>query len=341
MKSFAEYAGRIIGRLVVLMLSLSALTVLTSCTEKSEPMQNITLRLALAMQPSSGLSMVALEKGFFKKHGLDIRLDKFPSGKRALNESFLAGKSDVAISADVPLVKAILSNHEFNILASTFHAGNVNRIIARRDADISSPADLSGKRVATQKASAVHFFLYLFLIEHGIGENTIESLFYKAEDLPLKLARGEIDAFSMREPYISDAKNLLGDNHVIFATPGLYRQYDIVVINPGFAKNNPAATKRFLNALIEAETFVKKQPAESIAIIAKWLGVEKENIEQNWAGTSMNVSLEQSMLLLMEDIARWAIRLELVEKQKIPDFLDIIMSEPLESISPDAVTIIR
>ncbi len=324
-------------RMLLLMLPL----ILTACAEKTEPLQKIPLTLALAMQPSSGLAMVALEQGLFEKHGLTITLEKFPSGKRAMNESFLKGKSDMAVSADVPLVKALLQQHKFKIFASIFHASNVNRIIARRDACIITASDLLGKRVATQKASAVHFFLHLFLTEHAISEDNIQASFYKAEELPLKLAQGEIDAFSMREPYISDAKALLGENHIVFAAPGLYRQHDIVVVNPAFEQNNPEAITRFLNALIEAESFVKERPAESIAIIAKWLGVSKEHIEMRWAEINMHVSLEQSMLLLMEDIARWVIKQEAAKNRIVPNFLDMIMTEPLERLAPDTVTIIR
>lgn len=44
------------------------------------------------------------------------------------------------------------------------------------------------------------------------------------------LANGEIDAFSHREPFISEAKKRLGDNAIVFEIPGAYtKTFNLVV----------------------------------------------------------------------------------------------------------------
>ena len=78
----------------------------------------------------------------------------------------------------------------------------------------------SWTKIATQRLSAVHYFLHLFLLKHDIEDAELE--FLKAEELPQALADGKIDAFSMREPFISEAHGLVGNNGIVFRESGTY-----------------------------------------------------------------------------------------------------------------------
>ncbi|MEW8351524.1 MAG: NrtA/SsuA/CpmA family ABC transporter substrate-binding protein [Candidatus Thiodiazotropha taylori] len=342
MKEFKHIWAYRAANNVILIAVLSVL--LIACDgkpEQHEEKEIESVRLALAMQPGSALVMVAENQGFFKQNGLRLDLSEHPSGKRALHDSFFAGKSDIVISADVPVALASFSENPFVILGSIFSANNINRLIARTDAGISTPADLRGKKLATQKASAVHFFLHLFLVEHGIYERDLSLSFFKAEQLPDKLASGTVDAFSMREPYISLTKDKLPGGYIIFEEPGLYQQRDVVVSSREFVANHPSVVKRFFKSLLQAEEYVQNNPRTAINIISERLGAPPSSLEANWPEISMEVSLDQSMLLVLEDISRWAIHGGLVEERTLPDFLTRIHGQVLNEIAPDAVTIIQ
>ncbi|MES9829428.1 MAG: ABC transporter substrate-binding protein [Candidatus Thiodiazotropha sp.] len=332
-------------RAVNSMILFTAFTLLlAACDGKPEQAgerEKQSLRLALAMQPGSALVMVAESQGFFKQNGLMLDVSEYPSGKRALHDSFFADRSDIVISSDVPVALASFTENPFIVLGSIFSANNINRLIARTDAGIGRPADLKGKKLATQKASAVHFFLHLFLVEHGIYEKDVELYYFKAEQLPDKIASGAIDAFSMREPYISLAREKLPEKYIVFEEPGLYQQRDMVVSSRDFVKNNPLVLRRFFESLLQAEAYVQNNPKAAIKIISKRLGVAPSSLEKNWPETSMEVSLDQSMLLVLEDISRWAIHGGLVEDRSLPDFLERMHGQVLKEISPDAVTIIQ
>lgn len=322
-------------------LSLAVITIfLLGCdsqkTEKLEPMQ---LRLALAMQPSNGLTMVALENAYFKKHGLDVTVSQHPSGKRAMHDALLADKADIASSADVPIVKHAFIDDDIVVLATAFNADNVNRIIARADSGIKTPTDLKGKRIATQHASAVHFFMHLFLLENGMDESQMTVSYMKAEKLPTALANNEIDAFSMREPYISQARDLLGDNSVVFASPGAYRQGESIITKKAFLEHNPEVVDRYLHALVDAEHFMLNNPKAAQQIIADTLKVPVSQLRENWDEYQFRLSMEQTSVILMEDIARWMLYQGIVDHQTIPNFIDGVAVEPLKKHKPEAVNI--
>jgi len=323
------------GWLGIFML-LACAPLLTGCSEKEE-MTIDRVRLGLALQPSSALALIASEKGYFRQSGLDVELSDFPSGKRALVEGLLPGNVDIALSAEVPVAAAALRGEKFKLVASTFTASNVNRVIARRDAGIEKPADLAGKRVATQKHSAVHYFLHLFLMENRLSGSDVRLSFTRAEELPSALEWGTIDAFSMREPYISQAAERLPNNHMIFAAPGVYKQYDVVVTSVELQKQKPVVIDKFLQGLKMAERFIKEHEHEAQIIVAYKLGTSVETVAADWEEYSFQIGMDQPLLLLLEDISRWM----KAEGQPIPNFLEMMAFDGLEKVEPQAITVFR
>ncbi|ATX82877.1 ABC-type nitrate/sulfonate/bicarbonate transport system, substrate-binding protein [Mariprofundus ferrinatatus] len=316
---------------------LMALALLTACSAEKEPMIIDKVRIGLALQPSSALVLVAAEKGYFSQSGLDAEVLEYPSGKRALIEGLLPGNVDIAVSTEVPIAEAALQGTKMKLVASTFTASNVNRVIARKDAGIEKPEDIAGKRVATQKHSAVHYFLHLFLLEHGLAESDIRLSFTKAEELPASLEWGTIDAFSMREPYISEAAVRLPNNHVIFAAPGAYKQFDIVVVSPELQKQRSRVIEKFLRALQMAEEYIEQHPKEAQIIVAYKFGVVPETVAAGWGDYQFQLGMGQPLLLLLEDIARWMRS----DEQAIPNFLEMMAFEGLEKTKPQGITVFR
>ena len=51
--------------------------------------------------------------------------------------------------------------------------------------------------------------------------------------------------------------------------------------------------------------------------------------------------LDQSLILAMEDEARWMITNNLTSETQTPDFLDYIYEDGLKTIKPNALNIIR
>ena len=300
-----------------------------------------TLRIGLSLQPSNALVMVALDRGFLGDEGLRVSVEKYASGTRALRNGLFAGKVDVTTASDVPVVLSRFERQDFSVVATIFQVDNQNRLIARADMGIRKPADLKGKRIATQRGSAVHFFLHLFLLEHGISEDEIRLSFINAADLPAALARGEIDAFSMREPYIGQARAALGDNAEVFAAPGLYSQSDQIVVTNSLLNARPQAVRKLLRALVRAERYVNENAEGAQQIVARFLGTSPDEISAIWPEFVPRVSLEQSLLLRLEDIGRWAVRRRLANARQMPNFLKLIHFGALQAVKPVSITVVR
>jgi ABC-type nitrate/sulfonate/bicarbonate transport system substrate-binding protein len=300
-----------------------------------------TLRIGLALQPTNALVMIGLKLGYFTKEGLNAQVTKYASGVKALHEGLFAGEADLVTASDVPIAILGFQRNDFKIIATVYSVGNQNRIIARRDRGIVMPADLKGKRVATQKSSAVHFFLSLYLIDHGIAEKDVRLSYLAATDLPQALANGDIDAFAMREPYISQARKLIGDNAVVFDAPGLYDQTDQVVVSNALVEQQPESVTRVLRALLRAEEFARADPAHAKAIVAEYLGISTAEVAADWPRRSPKVDLRQALLSRLEGQARWAIRNGLAPGKTVPNYLDLLYLPALAAVKPEALTVIR
>ena len=309
--------------------------------EKAEPSLLVPqkIRLGLPLQPSNALMLIAVENGYLEDEGLQIEVTGFPSGKRALRDGLFTGAVDAIVASDAPLAVAATERRDFRIIATTFKADNVNRIVARRDAGIVVAGDLRGKRIATQRSSAVHFFLYLFLLENGIVQEDIRPVFMKAGELPRALADGRIDAFSMREPYVSEARALLGRNAVVFESPGLYRQTDQLVASLALVEHAPQVVDALIRALVRAETFAREQQDSAIRLVAARLGVEAAPITALWPKTGVRLTLNRSLLLLLETEIRWLARSGFPFRLKAMDHRSLIDARALSKVYPVAVSL--
>jgi NitT/TauT family transport system substrate-binding protein len=328
------------GALVVLGALGAALIVDFSRRRTPPPPPVREVRVALAVQPSSALLFIALDRGFFDEERLKVHVREYASGKRAMVGLF-EGEADLASTADVPIVFSAFERSDFRIVATICQTDNVPRIVARRDRGIETPADLAGKRIATQRASAVHFFMDIFLLSHQIPQDKITVSFMKAEELPKALAEGRIDAFSMREPYVSEARRLLGDKVVVFEKPGLYYRTENVVGMDAFLQGNADTVTRVIRGLVRAEEFAREQPDAAAAILAARLGVSKERARVLWRELNVHVGLDQVLMVSLDDEARWALRKEHVTADESPNFLDYVWFRGMSAVDPARISIVR
>jgi NitT/TauT family transport system substrate-binding protein len=296
--------------------------------------------VTIGLDRIASLITIAQEQGFFSQEGLDLTIRQYATGKAAF-EGMFAREVDMASVAETPIVFKSFAQQDFSIIAGLSSSNNFVRLVARKDKGILTPADLRGKTIGTPQGTVFQFFSHLILINNGLSENDVTISFRKPEELISGLVRGEIDAFSFREPSISEAKKLLGANAVVFAEPGLYFQtFDLVALK-SFIKAKPETVKRVLRALIGAEEFTNTYSDKAKTIISQYMGIKEPEMAAVWSDVTLQVSLDQSLLLNFEDEARWAIKSGLTDKKEVPNYLKFIYLDGLEAVKPKAVTIVR
>jgi sulfonate transport system substrate-binding protein len=247
----------------------------------------------------------------------------------------------LATAADTPIMFAIMGGKKITILA-VIQSGNKNEaIIARKDRGIMKPDDFTGKKIGLALGSKSHFFTEAFLTAHGINKKQVKIINMNPDEMADALATGKVDAVSTWNPTLAQLIKQLGNNGHVFYGENFYAENFCVAAQHQYVKNNPEAIKKFLRALLKAETFVQQHPEEAKRIAAKFTKADKAILDETWDIFNYKVSLDQVLLVNLEDETRWAIKNRLTSRRDMPNYLDYIYVDGLSAVRPAAVRIIR
>ena len=311
------------------------------CQEQVErytgPVEKISV--GATTQELSTLIWIAEEKGYFEENGLDATVKAYDTGIETKN-ALLAGEVDVADTVDFVISGLGLEGVNIKVLAS-IDTAIIDYIIARKDRGISSLSDLKGKKIGIKPGSSAEYYLGRTLVFNGLSLEDVELIALHPPDMPEAIAQGKVDATITWHPHNYHIKNSLGDNAIVWSAHGGQDVYWVVFCKDEFIQKYPEKIKRLLKALVQAEEFVKNNNLEAKEIIARRVNLDLPYIESVWSDFHFVVDLTQSMIIAMEDQARWKMDNNLTDKTEVPNYLDFIYMDALEEVKPEAIGIIR
>lgn len=331
-------------RASLLPMALIASLSLFSCSPNPSPPERKPAREAEPVSLCQGgivaaLPLIAKSGGFFDEAGLKVSIKTKGDGKLAL-EALFSGECDFATCGEPPLVQQSFSRDDYLVLATLSANTNATKVIARRDLGISKANDLKGRTIGVRRGTLSHFFLDLLLKRHDIAPSEVTLRFMEPDRLPEALARGEIAAFSGTDELILATGKQLGSRVILLTEPGLsLASYNLVVLKKSL-NARPETTRKVLQALIRAESYLKNHPDEAREMIQKEKGVSRGELEGILADQILVVQLHNTLLLSLEDHAAWMLEEKMVHGE-MPNLLKLIDPEPLRAVRPSSVTLAR
>jgi len=299
-----------------------------------------TLRLGTLPDAICALLYIAEQQGMFKRNGLDIVFDENYQGGLYAVEGLLAGKVDVATATEFVLAVQSFRKDRLRAIGTVCSSHNTE-MIARRDHGIAKPEDLRGKRVGVSKGTIGEFLLHAFLSSNDLRPNEIQPVYLKPAEIVTALSEGAIDAAVCYPPFWDTIKKNLGDKAVLWSVQGGQDFYYLLITTDELIRTRSHSFHAFLKGLLEAETFLRKHEREAQDIVTRKLNLDRQALFNNWSKTNFRVRLDQDLLTLMEDEARWAIRNKLVDAEKVPNYLNFLYLDGLKKIKPEAVGVIH
>jgi len=290
---------------------------------------------------SSALLPIARDQGFFKAEGIEIDLHPYTSGKNSI-QAMLDGKCDLATGAQAPVVHHSLRRKDFLIVANLAVSDDFEKIVVRSDRGVHGPADLRGRKIALPEFTTQHYLLDTYLLINGLKLQDVQRVYLHHNEVLKAFQRGEVDGLVHREPEVQKLLAEFGNKAKVLPSTSLCVSAYLLVGKRDFVQKNPAVVKRVLRALLRAEDYAKKEPAKARDIAARTYGADREEIKKIWGLHNYRVSLDQSLFLLLENMARWEIGLQTsTQRSTMPNYLDFIYLDGLKAIRPEAVTIIH
>ncbi|MBS4095522.1 MAG: NrtA/SsuA/CpmA family ABC transporter substrate-binding protein [Sulfuricella sp.] len=302
------------------------------------PLQKITV--AYTYQPQSTLVHVAAAKGYFAEEGLDVQPLMHTYGKAAL-QAVLENKADFATVAETPVMFSILRGDKIFVIANIEASAMNNGIVARKDAGISTPGDLKGKRIGFTPGTTSDFFLDSLLTASGLIRKEIQPVALKPEEMQDAILARKVDAVSTWNYPLTQINRQLGSTGTIFYDREIYTETFNIAALQDFVHKNPETTKRFLRALIKAENFVAKHAAEAQTIMSTATKTDIDLIREVWNAFNYHAVLDQTLLITLEDETRWAMKNKLTDQTDMPDYLGYIHFDSLKAVKPEAIRMNR
>jgi len=288
----------------------------------------------------TGLVFIAQVKGYFAHEGLNVTLQPYITGKDALDAA-LEGRAELATVADIPIMFAAMKGHPVSIVATIFTVEKDLGVIGRKDKGVLTLAHLNGKRIGVTLGTSGHFMLDAMLIRQKLSTDDVTLHDLQPQELVDALLKGDVDAVATWEPYLGALRTQLGANGMIFDSEEIYEVPFNIAGTRDYVVSHAEMIKKLVRALVRAERLCRDEPDAAHQIIASAINVSIENLQELWPSYRFNVTLDQSLLLTLEDETRWAIKNQLTDRSHIPNYLDHVYPDALEAVTPAAVTVIH
>ncbi|MGQ0845565.1 MAG: aliphatic sulfonate ABC transporter substrate-binding protein [Sporichthyaceae bacterium] len=263
-----------------------------------------------------------------------IEWSKFAFGP-VIVEALGADKVDLGLAGSTPPIFGAVAQTNFRVIATTAFRSKVGAaILVPESSPIREIGDLKGKKVGVPKASNAHGLLLTVLHRAGLGPNDAEAVFLPPPDALTAFGRGDVDAVSLFEPYITLAKQK--GARVVAGGPPDEVGHVFEIASTG-ALNNPAKRAAITDAM------------SRLRIALEWGNQHPEEFAQAWSKEStlpLDV-VRTSMPAMLRDVvpfddaalaAQQTLADRLFEDRVIPEKVDfsVVVERGLLQPAPSA-----
>jgi ABC-type nitrate/sulfonate/bicarbonate transport system substrate-binding protein len=295
----------------VMLLMTGALLCATPVTAQQPSAANPSVTVAVAPSIDMSLMIIAANKGFLQKEGLNAQLQLFDSAPAAL-QGVVAGRADITNNTEPPQLAARARGGKIVQVMTGYLSGKQNGLVVDGDL-IKKPADLIGKAVGVQRGSGANYHLAWFLQHNKIPADKVFIKYMDAPDQIAAMARGDIQAFFSWEPFLTKAADTVPKARVFSRTidDGFVFAGN-VAMREDMAKNHKDVAVKIVRGLIAAANWMTANPMEAAKVANEVLRAPSlEQLSQqiqylDWPGNFTRKAYDQEV-----SIAEWGTRIGL------------------------------
>lgn len=270
--------GASLGAALGLVLAAACLAVPVLAQEQPA---EIRLQLKWFHQFQAAGFYAAIEQGYFRDAGLDVRLIE---GGPTINatDTVLAGDAEFGIGTSGLLVSRSRGLPVVAVAAIFQHSPYI--IAARDDPDIREVSDLVGRRVMVEPYSE-ELIAYL----HREGADIDDLIQIEHSGNPLDLADGDADAmtaYTTTEPFMLERAGIAYQTFDP-KVAGIDFYGDTLFTTEAFARENEQTVTAFRDAALEGWRYALRHPEEVIDLIHREYGSELDREHERFAANEI------------------------------------------------------
>lgn len=228
---------------------------------------------------------IAERKGFFKEQGLDVTINDFGGGAKAL-QALIGGSVDVVTGAYEHTIRMQEKGQDVVAVLELGRFPGIVLAVAKDKADkVKSVADLKGMKVGvTAPGSSTHLTVAYLLAKAGLPADAVSIVGVGGgASAVAAMQKGNVDALSHLDPVISKleadgAISVLVDTRTEQGTKAVYGSTNpaaSLYLKTDFVKANPETVQALTNALYKALKWLETATPEDVAAAVPeeyWLG---------------------------------------------------------------------
>ena len=262
--------------------------VVTSAPEATAPAPTTEgtapIKIGFSAWPGWFPWQVAVEKGLFAKHNVKVEMVWFEGYLDSIN-AFAAGQLDGNTQTLNDTLSSVAAGADQVIVLVNDNSTGNDQIIV--NPEIATVADLKGKKIAAELGTVDHFLLLLGLQKAGLSAADIEFQPLETGAAASAFAAGQLDGVGVFAPFTTQALST-GKGKVLFTSkdfPGAIP--DHLVLSRKFITEHPDQVQAIVDTWFDTLAYIKANPDETYAIMAKRAGVSVEDYKSYDSGTTI------------------------------------------------------
>ena len=219
--------------------------------------------------------------------GYDVNWAEFTSGPPML-EAMNAGAVNFAFTGEPPVIFAQAAGTPIVYVAATNPSPRAIAILQPAAGTLTSVADLAGKKVAVAKGSSAHYLLVSALAHAGVPYTAVTKVFLQPADARAALAGGDVDAWSIWDPFYAGAE--AAGAKVITTGTGLMLNRAYYSSSKDFATQHPDALNAAISVINAQEAWEGHHIEETAADISPSIGLPEPTLKTWFARQKYGVN---------------------------------------------------
>jgi len=223
---------------------------------------------------------LGIKQGFFKNQGLELKLETAQGGA-AIVPGVVSGQYQFGFSNTTSLLLASSKGLPLKVVSegvsSTGKVGaDFGAVIVPKDSAIRTAADLSGKRVAVNTLNNINTTTINKVVTDAGGDaskiNYVELAF---PDIPAAVAKGDVDAGQVVEPFLTIAKQQ-GMREVTsnYAATDPNLTVGMYFTSAGYTQQHADVVKKFTAAMQESLTYADSNSEAVRGILSTYTKID-------------------------------------------------------------------
>lgn len=310
-----------------------------SCSRGDYSGKGETVTFGTLPSEAAGLIYVAQDRQLFADNGLSVVIKYYDTGV-TVTDALLKGEVNIALCSEFPFLTKVLAKEKI-VGVAVVDRFTYFYLFGRRDMGIDGIATLKRKRLGITRGTITDFYLGRFLELNGMNAHDVTLVDVAPPQIVDALSGGSVDAIVAWGTFALQIRAQFKTKIIEWQVQSGQASYGVISARNDWTHSHPEIINRFLISLNQAEKYLTLQAARAKAIVQKWMNYDDASIQTIWPEHQFSLSLDQSLILAMEDEARWIIKNNLTNKKQVPDFLNYIYEGGLKAVKPEAVKIIR